>query len=151
MDFSQILEPALCFAQIKGRSQKRIFEIVSEKITEEHPHLDYSEVFDAFSSRERLGSTGLGDGVAIPHCRIQQDGASIAAAVTLEQPIDFDAPDQNPVDILVFLMVCGDAGQTHLDTLATLAKILSDAPNRQQLRETKENNDLHHLLITAAE
>lgn len=145
-----MLEPALCLTQIEGRSQKRIFETVSEKITAEHPSLDYAEVFDAFSSRERLGSTGLGHGVAIPHCRIEQEGGSIAAAVTLDQPIEFDAPDQKPVDILVFLMVCGDASQTHLDTLATLSRLLSEESNRRKLREAENDDALHNILVTAA-
>lgn len=150
MDLSEILAPSLCFVNTEGRSQKRIFETIAEQISEQHSDLSYSEIFDALSARERLGSTGLGEGVAIPHCRLNYQGAGIAAVVALIEPVDWDAPDQKPVDLLVFLMVSGDANQAHLDTLANLARILSDEGNRSAMRKAKDGTELCKLLLNKA-
>ena len=147
MEFVQLLSPALCFAKIEGRSQKRIFETLAKKIAEQHPDLSYSDIFDALSAREKLGSTALGEGVAIPHCRISYGGPGIAAVVTLAEGIGFDSPDQKPVDLLVFLLVSGEANQSHLDALATLAKALSEEQNRLALRNARDKDALYSTLI----
>ncbi len=147
MDLTEILSPALCFTKIEGRSRKRVFEVLSKNIAERHLNLDYATIFDALSDREKLGSTGIGEGVAIPHCRLEHDGPGIAAAVTLNDAIDFDAPDQKPVDLLVFLLVSGEANQAHLDTLASLASVLSKEENRQALRQTDDGVSLRNILL----
>lgn len=147
MDLSRILSPTLCFPKLEGRSQKRVFETIAKEISDQQDSLVYADIFDALSARERLGSTGLGEGVAIPHCRIDFEGDGIGAVMTLSEPIGFDSPDQKPVDILVFLMVSGDANQEHLDTLATLAKFLSEESNRTALRNATTEIDLHDLVI----
>lgn len=148
MEFMQLLTPALCFAKIQGRSQKRIFETLAKEIADTHKDLSYADIFDALSAREKLGSTGLGEGVAIPHCRIDYEGSSIAAVVSLAEGIGFDAPDQKPVDLLVFLLVAGEANQEHLNTLATLAKALSEESNRHALRDAKTNDKLFSTLAS---
>lgn len=149
MDLSQLLSPALCFAQIEGGSQKRVFEFISKEISDRVEDLSYAEIFDALSARERLGSTGLGEGVAIPHCRLSHDEfAGTAAIVTLDKPIGFDAIDQKPVDLLVFLLVTGEANQAHLDLLAKLAKVLSESESRDALREARNGAELHSLLLS---
>lgn len=148
MDLSKILSPTLCFPKHEGRSQKRVFETIAEKISNQEESLDYADIFDALSARERLGSTGLGEGVAIPHCRIEYDGEALGAVMTLSEPIGFDSPDLKPVDILVFLMVSGDANQEHLDTLATLAKFLSEETHRTSLRNAQTSADLHSLVVS---
>lgn len=151
MDLSQLLSPALCFPKIEGRSQKRVFEILSEEISARHQDLEYSDIFNALSARERLGSTGVGEGVAIPHCRIEHEGPGIAAIMTLSEGIGFDSPDQKSVDLLVFLLVSGDANQAHLDTLASLAKILSIEENRQALRAARDGNELCSIVLSKLE
>lgn len=147
MNLAEMLTPALCFAKIEGRSQKRVFEVLSKKISDRHFNLSYSDIFDALSAREKLGSTGVGDGVAIPHCRLEHEGPSIAAIATLDEGIGFDALDQKPVDLLVFLLVSGDANQTHLDTLAGLAKMLSVEENRAALRKANSGEELRTTLL----
>lgn len=147
MDLAEILSPALCFSKIEGRSQKRVFEVLSKKISDLQPDLEYADIFDALSAREKLGSTGIGEGVAIPHCRLEHNGAGIAAVATLDQGIGFDAPDQKPVDLLVFLLVSGDANQEHLDTLASLAKVLSVEENRKALRQAESSDELRRTLL----
>jgi len=147
MDLTEMLSPALCFSKIEGRSRKRVFEVLSKNIAERHLNLSYSDIFDALNEREKLGSTGIGEGVAIPHCRLEHDGTGIAAAVTLSDGIDFDSPDQKPVNLLVFLLVSGDANQAHLDILANLARALSAEENRQTLLKAEDDITLYSTLL----
>jgi len=104
-------------------------------------------IFDGLFTRERLGSTGLGDGVAVPHCRITETEADCCAVVSLEEPISFDAPDNQPVDLLVFLVVSGEACQDHLDRLAIVAKSFSDPDFRQSVRDSRSNEELKSLIF----
>ena len=149
MNLAEMLSPALCFSKIEGRSQKRVFEVLSKKISDRYLNLNYSDIFDALSAREKLGSTGIGEGVAIPHCRLEREGPSIAAIVTLDEGIGFEAPDQKPVDLLVFLLVSGEANQAHLDTLAGLAKVLSVEESREALRNAVSGEELRSTLLNS--
>lgn len=104
-------------------------------------------IFDGLFARERLGSTGLGNGVAVPHCRIIETDADCCAVVSLKSPISFDAPDNQPVDLLVFLVVSGKACQDHLDRLAIVAKSFSDPDFRQSVRDSKSDEELKNLIF----
>lgn len=138
MKLNELFTPALSFIQIEGRSKKRLFETVSHHISNQKPELNSDDIFDALTARERLGSTGLGKGVAVPHCRLNRnDIECIGVLVQLEQPIDFDAPDQQPVDLLAFLLVSSEATQDHLDSLALIAGKLSDTDTRAALRASE--------------
>ena len=99
---------------------------------ENHQGVAHSKVFDSLFARERLGSTGLGQGVAIPHGRIKGLKESIAAFVRVESPIQFDAPDGQPVSLMIFLLVPEQASQQHLDILSELTQMLSDKPFREE-------------------
>ena len=106
-------------------SKKRAFEQAG-LIFENHQGLARAKVFDSLFARERLGSTGLGQGVAIPHGRIKGLKEAAAAFVRVAEPIPFDAPDGQPVALMVFLLVPEQATQQHLDILSELAQMLSD-------------------------
>ena len=93
------------FVDAPGVSKKRLFETIARIISDDQPSLVYEEVFDQLIAREKLGSTGLGQGIAIPHCRVEHCPQPLGTLVTLEQPIDFDAPDDQPVDLLFALLV----------------------------------------------
>jgi PTS system nitrogen regulatory IIA component len=99
-------------------------------------------VFAQLIAREKLGSTGLGQGIAIPHCRMDACPEPIGTLVTLEKAIDFDAPDDKPVDLLFALLVPGEAHQQHLDILANVARLFSQGNFCQQLRAAKDNEEL---------
>ncbi len=143
MHLSQLFSPALSLAHHESRSKKRLFETVSQHLVRHHPDLTSDQIFDALTARERLGSTGLGEGVAVPHCRIKGGGLeSTGMLVQLAVPLEFDAPDQKPVDILAFLLVTGEAQQEHLDTLAAVAAQLSDADTRNALRAAETPDEL---------
>ena len=103
-------------------------------------------VTDSLFSRERLGSTGLGHGVAIPHGRIKGLKAPMAAVFQLAQPIGFDAPDEQAVSLLIFLLVPEAATQKHLEILSEIAELLSDAGLREKLASSASATELHGLI-----
>lgn len=148
MQLSELFSPALSFVQVEGRSKKRLFETVSQYISEHIPSLSADVLFDALIARERLGSTGLGEGVAVPHCRLSDiEMNEIGVLVQLDEPIDFDAPDQKPVDLLAFLLVSGDANQAHLDALAKIAQKLSNIEGRSSMRQADSPQSLYDIVI----
>lgn len=100
------------------------------------------EVIDALAARERLGCTGLGYGVAIPHGRVDFITEPLAAAITLEEPIDFDAADGKPVDLVVGLLIPESQVDDHLKILASLAKFFNDEDNREKMRNTSSAEDI---------
>lgn len=110
--------------------------------------LDASTVAAGLAARERLGSTGLGDGIAIPHCRLKSARHIAGALITLAEPIEFDAMDGEPVDILFALIAPEDAAQAHLNTLAALAERFSQAGFRQQLRTAADDAALFDAAMT---
>lgn len=103
-------------------------------------------VTDSLFSRERLGSTGLGHGVAIPHGRIKGLKAPMAAVFQLAHPIGFDAPDDQVVELLIFLLVPEAATQKHLEILSEIAELLSDADLREKLKASTDAAQMHALI-----
>jgi nitrogen PTS system EIIA component len=103
-------------------------------------------ITDSLFARERLGSTGLGHGVAIPHGRIKGLKAPMAALFQLAQPIGFDAPDEKPVNLLIFLLVPEAATQRHLEILSEIAEMLSDRELRERLKGDVDAATLHRLI-----
>jgi PTS system nitrogen regulatory IIA component len=149
MQLSELFTPALSFTHLEGRSKKRLFETVAKKISDNIPSLDSDKIFESLTERERLGSTGLGDGVAVPHCRLEGlEKAALGALAQLDEPIDFDSPDQKPVDIVAFLLVAPDTTQGHLDALAAIAARLSEADCREKMRAAETPQELLDLMLS---
>ena len=130
-------------------SKKRALERLSDLLVSAQTGLQSSDIFDGLLARERLGSTGVGHGVAIPHGRISTSDDAVGAFVHLESGIDFDAIDDQPVDLLFALLVPEDSTDEHLKLLAQLAKMFADKPLRDALRAAKSNDDIYHLLANA--
>jgi PTS system nitrogen regulatory IIA component len=126
-------------------SKKRAFEEAGLLFENLHG-LGRALVTDSLFSRERLGSTGLGHGVAIPHGRIKGLKAPMAAVLQLSRPIGFDAPDEQAVNLLIFLLVPEAATQKHLEILSEIAEMLSDAVLRAQLSGSADAQALHALI-----
>jgi PTS system nitrogen regulatory IIA component len=126
-------------------SKKRVFEQAGLLFENNHD-IGRAAVFDSLFARERLGSTGLGQSVAIPHGRIKGLKEALAAVIRLAEPIPFDAPDGRPVKLLVVLLVPEQASQTHLDLLSELAQMLSDKPFRESLMSAPDAATLHTQL-----
>jgi PTS system nitrogen regulatory IIA component len=130
---------------VEATSKKRAFEEAGLLFESLHG-LSRSLVTDSLFSRERLGSTGLGHGVAIPHGRIKGLKAPMAAVFLLDTPIGFDAPDDQPVRLLIFLLVPEAATQKHLEILSEIAELLSDASLRERMNDSTAAVQLHALI-----
>ncbi len=142
---SNILPPTQVVAQVDVTSKKRAFEEAGLLFENLHG-LSRALVTDSLFSRERLGSTGLGHGVAIPHGRIKGLKAPLAAVFQLANPIGFDAPDDQAVSLLIFLLVPEAATQKHLEILSEIAELLSDAALRAQITGCGDAVQLHSLI-----
>ena len=142
----KLLPPANVVLDLEASSKKRVFEQAG-LLFENNQGLARSKVFDSLFARERLGSTGLGQQVAIPHGRIKGLRDPVAAFIRLADPIPFDAPDGRPVAILVFLMVPEQATQAHLEILSELAQMLSDTTFREMLSTAPDAGDVHRHLV----
>ncbi|HCX83396.1 MAG: PTS sugar transporter subunit IIA [Curvibacter sp. RIFCSPHIGHO2_12_FULL_63_18] len=142
---ASILSASQVLAQVDVTSKKRAFEEAGLLFENLHG-LSRALVTDSLFSRERLGSTGLGHGVAIPHGRIKGLKAPMAAVFQLAKPIGFDAPDDVPVSLLIFLLVPEAATQKHLEILSEIAELLSDASLREQLTACGDAGQLHSLI-----
>ena len=140
-----ILPPERVLTATGIASKKRAFEEVGF-LFESQQGLSRALVTDSLFSRERLGSTGLGNGVAVPHGRIKGLKLPLAAVLLLEQAIGFDAPDNLPVDLLVFLLVPEAATQKHLELLSEIAALLSDDVRREAMRRSGTADALHGLI-----
>ncbi len=148
MQVEEILSPERCHSRVSGVSKKRVLTIISELLAKDKPALNANTVFNALMAREQLGSTGLGNGIAIPHCRAPRCPGIIGMLITLDKAIDFDAIDGKPVDILFVLLVPEEETDEHVRTLASLAELLNDEDFCFMLRQTQDSDDLYHIAIT---
>lgn len=146
MTIGTLIKPGAVICRDSATSKKRALEKISEYLSAGEPGLTSAMVFDKLLERERLGSTGLGEGVAIPHCRMAEARQAIIALVTLDAPIDFDARDKKPVDILFALVVPEKCNETHLKILASAAEMFSDPAFCRSLRDCRSNADMFSLL-----
>lgn len=142
---ASILSPEQVLVQVDASSKKRAFEEAGLLFERLHG-LSRALVTDSLFSRERLGSTGLGHGVAIPHGRIKGLKAPMAAVFQLANAIGFDAPDEQAVGLLIFLLVPEAATQKHLEILSEIAELLSDASLREKLVSSTSAAELHGLI-----
>lgn len=148
MQISALLSPTRVACHQDSASKKRSLELLSQLLATALPVYPEGELFDSLIGRERLGSTGLGHGVALPHGRISGLEAPIAAFISLEKGIDYDAVDNQPVDLLFALLVPAESTDEHLQILARLAAMFSDAGLCQALRECSSSQQclerIHH-------
>ena len=142
---ASILPAAQVLVHVDATSKKRAFEEIGLLFENLHG-LNRALVTDSLFARERLGSTGLGHGVAIPHGRIKGLKAPMAAVLQLAQSIGFDAPDEQPVSLLIFLLVPEAATQKHLEILSEIAELLSDADLRGKMAASATAGELHALI-----
>jgi PTS system nitrogen regulatory IIA component len=137
-------EGVLCCQE--ASSKKRVLEQLSGLLATIATHLTAEEVFDCLIGRERLGSTGLGKGVAIPHGRSAALEAPVGAFVRLREGVDFDAIDSQPVDLLFALLVPEESTKEHLEILAQLAGMFASESFCARLRTSQSNGELYDLL-----
>ncbi|HEX5056062.1 MAG TPA: PTS sugar transporter subunit IIA [Gammaproteobacteria bacterium] len=141
----EILNPASIACRETAGSKKRVLEKISRLLAAPEG-LNEIDVFDKLLERERLGSTGLGQGVAIPHCRLQHAHSAHVALMTLQAPVNFEARDGKPADIVFGLIVPEHCTETHLQILAKAAEMFSDAAFCARLRASANNEQLYELV-----
>ena len=144
---SQILPPTQVLVSVDATSKKRAFEAAG-LLFENQQGLNRALITDSLFARERLGSTGLGHGVAIPHGRIKGLKAPMAAVFQLAAPIGFDAPDEQAVALLIFLLVPEAATQKHLEILSESAELLGDSALRERMKFSTDAAQLHELIAS---
>ena len=140
-----ILPASNVLVDVDASSKKRVFEQAGLLFENQHA-IARGIVSDNLFARERLGSTGLGHGVAIPHGRIKGLKNPLGAVLRLRQPIAFDAPDDEPVSLLIFLLVPEAATQRHLEILSEIAEMLSDRSLRETLKTEADAAGVHKLI-----
>ena len=142
---AKLLAPANILLNLDISSKKRMFEQVG-LLFENNQGIARSLVFDSLFARERLGSTGLGQGVASPHGRIKGLRDAVGAFIRLQAPVPFDAPDGQPVGLVFVLLVPEQATEHHLQILSELAQMFSDKELRQQLATATDASALHQTI-----
>ncbi|KXF78897.1 transcriptional regulator [Paramesorhizobium deserti] len=147
MDLSDLIQPAAIIPALKASSKKQLLQIMAEKAAE-LTGLTEREVFDTILQRERLGSTGVGNGIAIPHGKLNSIKRITGIFARLENPVDFEALDDQPVDIVFLLLAPENAGADHLKALSRIARLLRDPDMVTKLRGTHDAQALYSFLTT---
>lgn len=147
MNISDILTPERTLANLKCASKKRTLESISQWLGAQMGDFNGKELFNALINREKLGSTGFGDGIAIPHCRLASCTHVTGALVRLTKAVDFDAIDQQPVDLLFVLLVPLEATDEHLQILATLAGRFGQTEFRKSVRLAADADAMYKIAI----
>jgi PTS system nitrogen regulatory IIA component len=148
MQLSEILTPGAVRSLGQLTSKKRLFQELAELAQAEYG-LNASEVLDALQERESLGPTGVGQGVALPHARLHGLNKVVGIFLRLEKPMDFDAVDRQPVDLIFALLAPETSGVDHLKALALVSRTLRDTDLRAKLRANDDANALHAVLSAA--
>ena len=143
----EILNPRDVLVNVPGVSKKRVLETIAKLVAQALPSLDYADVFECLVERERLGSTGFGNGIAIPHCRLPNLNQAFSVVLRLDKPIDFDAIDSIPVDLLVVLVVPENANDEHLQLLRQIAAMLSQETVRERMRSAPDAPALYQIVL----
>lgn len=146
LKLGSVLSVACTRNGVHCQSKKRALEIVSE-LAAKQLSLPHQTIFEAILTRERMGSTGIGNGIAIPHGKLEEDTLrAVGVFICLDQPIAFDAIDNQPVDLLFALLVPADQCKTHLHTLLLVAKRLADKTVLRRLRAAQTDEDLYEII-----
>ena len=143
----QILAPERVRSNVPAGSRKRTLQVLGEIFADAAPELSALSVFDRLVARERLGSTGLGEGCALPHARVPGLGRTLAAFLRLRAGVDFDSPDHEPVDLVFGLLVPEESTDEHLEILAAIAGVFSDARVRSSIRSVEEPARIREVLV----
>lgn len=149
MEIPDLLKPEQVFAHLRATSKKQALQELSKRAAQ-MTGLNERSVFDVLMERERLGTTGVGNGIAIPHGKLSSLDKLYGLFARLETPIDFDAIDERPVDLIFLLLAPESAGADHLKALARVSRLLRDRTACEKLRGTDDPEALYALLIDSA-
>ena len=146
MEITDLVTPAAVVASLKATSKKQALQELARRAAELTGEQERA-IFDVLLERERLGTTGVGDGVAIPHGNLPNLRKLVGIFARLERPIDFEAIDEQPVDLIFLLLAPGTAGADHLKALARVSRLLRDRQMREKLRGSETREALYALLV----
>ena len=147
MSFENIIQPDAVLCNASARSKKHCLEILSELLVRSTPEITSESIFECLFDRERLGCTSLDDGAAFPHCRVKGIEKSVAALIRLSEPIDFDAADGEPVDLVFGMMVPDDISDADRAEIKRITHVLNDDELRTRLRDQNTSGDLYDALM----
>jgi len=150
MLLEQIIKPDSVLCNAQARSKKHCLEILSELLVRPVPEISSEDIFERLVERERLGCTSLDQGVAFPHCRVEGLDTTIAALIRLSEPVDFDSPDGELVDLVFGLMVPEKINESHQANIRSIADLLGDQILRQKMRDATTSNELYDSLIDSS-
>ncbi|MFQ3322723.1 MAG: PTS system nitrogen regulatory IIA component [Pseudomonadales bacterium] len=151
MQLQVLLSPARTLFGAAGSSKKRVIESAANFLAEQNNSLNADELFRNIIEREQLGSTAIGEGMAIPHCRIKNCSRALGALIKLDNPVDFEAIDQQPVDILFVLLVPEEEHDQHLKILAEIAGLFSKAEFRDEIRASANSQQMYDIALKHAQ
>lgn len=143
---SDLLSPGRIYASVRISSKKRLLELISVTLAKKNNSLSSREIFEALCAREHLGSTALGNGIAIPHGRIDNTDAVEALFLRLDKPLPFDSDDGKPIDLLFALVIPRESTEDHARLLTNIAQRFSDAALLEQIRAAGDATEIWHLL-----
>ncbi|GAD78683.1 PTS IIA-like nitrogen regulatory protein PtsN [Vibrio ezurae] len=146
MQINQVLSLDCTKSAVHCTSKKRALELISQ-IAATHTGQDSTDLFECMLGREKLGSTGIGNGIAIPHARMSNSDQAIAVLLQCDEAIEFDAIDNRPVDLLFALLVPENQCKEHLKTLSCMAERLNDKKVLKQLRHAKSDEELFEIMV----
>lgn len=149
MDLSDLIEVSAILPALKANSKKQVLQLLSEKAAE-ITGLPEREIFDTIVQREKLGSTGVGNGIAIPHGKLPGIQRISGVFARLETPVDFDSLDDLPVDLVFLLLAPEGAGADHLKALSRIARVLRDADTTTKIRGTRDAAAIYTFLAEAS-
>lgn len=147
MQLSDILSPDRIACNVDAQSKKRALEHLSQLVCNGENTISSTDVFNSLITRERMGCTGVGHGVAIPHGRLKNSSQTYGAFIRLKDAIDFDSADKQPVDLLFALLVPEESTEEHLQALAQLAAMFSNEEFREKLRSAGDSQQLMQLIL----
>ena len=148
MDLNDLIEVSAVMPALKANSKKQLLQLLAEKAAAV-TGLPEREVFDTILQRERLGSTGVGNGIAIPHGKLAGISHITGIFARLETAVDFESLDDQPVDLVFLLLAPEGAGADHLKALSRIARVLRDSDTVAKIRATREADAIHTFLAQA--
>lgn len=146
MQLREILSLDCTKSAVQCTSKKRALEMISELVAQ-HTGQSSTELFECMLSREKMGSTGIGNGIAIPHARMHSSDKAIAVLLQCESPVEFDSIDNRPVDLLFALLVPDEQCKEHLKTLSSMAERLNNKQVLKQLRNAQSDQELYDIMV----
>jgi PTS system nitrogen regulatory IIA component len=149
MPLSDLLAPKAVVSALKASDKKEAIQGLAARLGA-LINRDPNEIFEVLLQRERLGSTGIGDGVAIPHAKLAKLEKLVGVFARLDKPIDFDALDGEPVDLVFVLLAPEAAGADHLKALARIARLLRDPKVAEKLRAAQDSDQMFAVLTAPA-